>query len=294
MNDLSTSQAITLTNGNGSTQAPLTLNGGDSVSGNTADLLYVATGANLTISNLKPATNAPTSTVNVVLGASGNFDVAGAATISVPITSGTVSAPTANPNGFTKTGAGTLTLTSTVNNFTGGTTVSAGTLALGTGNANGNGIVQGTLTVNAGAALNLIGNNALGFATGTNINSVTTLNVNGGTVDTTAAAGAGANEGYLTNLNLTGGTVTSTGGGTYNFNVAAASGAVVGITSNASATTSTISGGVVIRKHGQPGRQRGLRRGRDGQRQRSDDLRRHQPDRRHRRASPRRARACCN
>ena len=44
-----------------------------------ADLLYVASGATLTISNLKPATNAPTSTVNVVLGNSGNFDVAGTA-----------------------------------------------------------------------------------------------------------------------------------------------------------------------------------------------------------------------
>ncbi len=214
---------------------------------NAADLLYVATGATLNISNVKPATGAVGNTVILTLAASGNFDVAGTSTISVPIASGTQAAPTANAFGFTKTGAGTLFLTSTVNNFTGGTTVNAGTLNLGTGNANGTGVLRGTVTVNAGANLVLSGNNALGFTTGA---AVTTLNVNGGTVDSSVAGGATNNQGLLASLNLTGGTVSSSGGATYNFNVAAASGAVTTVTSNASAATSTISGGVVIRNTG--------------------------------------------
>ena len=249
--DLSTSQAITIANGNANTQAPITLNGGgNSVAvangGNAADLLFVATGATLNISNLKPANQTQANTVILTLGTSGNFDIAGTATISVPIASGTAAAPTANANGFTKTGAGTLTLTNTGSNFTGGTTVNAGTLVLGGGSVGGAGVVRGVLTVNTGATLSLNGNNSLGFTAGS---VVTTLNVNGGLVDTTAAAnpgGAIGNEGYLTNFNLTGGTVASTGGATYNFNATA--GATV--TSNASAATSTISGGVVVRNAG--------------------------------------------
>ncbi len=253
LNDLSTSQIITIANGNTGTQAPITLRGNNSVAvangGNAADLLYVASGAGLVISNIKPNGGAVGNTVILTLAASGNFDIAGTggATISVPIASGTQAAPTANAFGITKTGTGSLALTSVANNFTGGTTVNAGTLALGTGG--GTGILRGVVTVNTGGTLNLGGTNALGFNTGT---SVTTINVNGGVVDTTApmAAGVVANEGYLTSFNLTGGTVsTSTNGGTYNFNVAAGAAAPT-ITSNASPTTSTFSGGIVVRNAG--------------------------------------------
>ena len=48
--------------------------------------------------------------MNLILGTYGNFDIAGTATISVPIQSGTFSAGTTNPYGFTLTGGGTLTL----------------------------------------------------------------------------------------------------------------------------------------------------------------------------------------
>ena len=180
LNDLSTSQALDIANGNGSTQAPLTLNGGDSVSGNTADLLYVATGATLTISNLKPATNAPTSTVNLVLGTSGNFNVAGTAAISVPISSGTVSAPAANPNGFTKTGVGILTLSSATNNYSGGTFVNAGTLATsGTGNlGTGNVTLTASAVLTLGSSVSFADTASLRF-TGTN-----TINLNNATTDT--------------------------------------------------------------------------------------------------------------
>ena len=180
LNDLSTSQAITVSNGNGNTQAPFTLNGGDAVSGNTADLLYVASGANLTISNLKPATNAPTSTVNVVLGASGNFDVVGTATISAPISSGTVTAPAANPNGFTKTGAGMLTLSSATNNYTGGTIITAGTLATaGTGT-----LGTGNVTIKGGATLTLVSTTSIGASAILNFAGASTINLNNATADT--------------------------------------------------------------------------------------------------------------
>ncbi|RYD74690.1 MAG: hypothetical protein EOP84_19480, partial [Verrucomicrobiaceae bacterium] len=109
LNVLNTTTAITLFNGNSSTRAPITLSGGNSVSGNTADLLYVATGANLTISGFK-ADGTSANTVNLVLGTSGNFNVEGTALISAPIANGTTGALTANPNALTKTGAGTLTL----------------------------------------------------------------------------------------------------------------------------------------------------------------------------------------
>lgn len=70
LNDLSTSQPITISNNNAATQAPLTLNGGNSVSGTPEDLIYVATGASLNLSNIRP-NGSGGSTLNVVLGASG-------------------------------------------------------------------------------------------------------------------------------------------------------------------------------------------------------------------------------
>ena len=63
---------------------------------------------------------------------------AGTATISVPIESGTVSAPTVNPNSLTKTGAGTLTFTA-ANLYSGTTTVNAGRLTVDTGGRLGSG-----------------------------------------------------------------------------------------------------------------------------------------------------------
>lgn len=142
INSLNTTTAITLQNGNQGTAAPVTLNGGNSVSGNAADLLYVASGANLAISGFK-ADGVTPNTVNLVLAASGNFNVAGTAWISAPIASGTITQNgtvvnlTANPNAITKTGVGTLILTSALNNFTGGMTISGGVVQLGNGGATG-------------------------------------------------------------------------------------------------------------------------------------------------------------
>ncbi len=97
---------------------------------------------------------------------------------------------------LTQAGSGTLTLT-TNNTCTGGTTVNAGTLQLNAGG--GAGGVRGIVTVNTGATLLLNVNNALGYTAGT---QVATLNINGGTVNTTGALG---DEGFITSFNLTGG-----------------------------------------------------------------------------------------
>ena len=248
LNDLSTSQVITIENGNGSTQAPFQLNGGDSVSGNPLDLMYVATGATLNLLAVKP-TGSGTGTINLILGTYGNFDIAGTATISVPIQSGTFSAGTTNPYGFTLTGGGTLTL-SGANNFSGATTVNSGTLNLAYSSSNGD--TRGIVTVNAGGTLNLTASNALGYTSGAQL---PLINVNGGTVNTATAVG---NEGYLTGFTLTGGTVNYAGSGTgtniqnaYQFN-AGTNGAVnlytaAAITSNASANLSTFAGAINIR-----------------------------------------------
>lgn len=127
-----------------------------------------------------------------------------------------------------KVGAGTLTL-SGLNIYTQGTTVNGGTLNLNTGGSTGT--IRGTLTINSGATVKLNATDALGFTSGV---SVTTVNVNGGTIDNTVAG----NNSFLASYVLTGGTMSSTGGGKFNFNTG------TGITSNASSTTSTISAGI--------------------------------------------------
>jgi len=133
--------------------------------------------------------------------------------------------------GLTQNGTGTLTLDAT-NTYTGGTTVNGGTLALAAGGAAGT--VRGVVTINPGATLNLSAGDALGY--NSDGSQVTTLNINGGTVNITAAY----NEGYSTNVTLAGGTLsTSNSGSLFRFNNATAGS--YGVTSNANATTSTIS-----------------------------------------------------
>ncbi len=222
LDDLSTT-ALTL-QGNADT---LTLNGGDSISGNTADLLYVASGASLALSN--------TGTLGIALGASGNFDVVGTASVA-----GVVSGAFA----LTKTGAGTLTFSNN-ETYSGGTTISGGTLTLAAGG--GAGGVRGAVTINSGATLLLTVNNALGYSAGSQI---TTLNINGGTVTTDAAH---TDEGYLTSFNLTGGTLAYTGTNNTNaYQIAAGDATAPNITSNASTNLSLVSGFVNIRSGNLP------------------------------------------
>ncbi len=140
---------------------------------------------------------------------------------------------------FTFSGAGTAILQA-VNTNSGGATVNGGTLTLAAGG--GAGGVRGPVTVNPGATLSLTATDALGYTAGT---QVTTLNVNGGTVDNAALSASGnRNQGYRTSFNLTGGTMINSGGG--NYLIAAGDATAPGLTSNASATTSAITANLSI------------------------------------------------
>ena len=110
------------------------------------------------------ANSSPTSTIavngnqavgNIIFDGSGYTITGGSLTLSggsitVNSSSGTIGSLITGSAGLTKSGTGQLYLTA-INAYTGGTTVNAGTLALG--NAGGTGIIQGTLTVNSGATV---------------------------------------------------------------------------------------------------------------------------------------------
>jgi len=132
---------------------------------------------------------------------------------------------------LTKDGAGTLTLPS-INTYSGGTTVNAGTLVLAVGG--GSSAIRGTVTVNSGATLKTTVTDAVGYNVGSQVSQ---LNLTGGTFDN----GGSGNEGFRTNVSLTGGAMTSTGGGSFLFTTGG-----YGITSLASSTTSTISSGLLL------------------------------------------------
>lgn len=146
--------------------------------------------------------------------------------------SGVLSDGTVTGGQLTKIGTGTLTLTG-LNTYTGGTTVNAGTLALGRSGSEGT--VRGAITVNSGATLSTTAKDALGY--NNDSTRVTQINLVGGTFNNATAE----NEGYRTNFNLTGGTVTSTGGGAINFT----NGSV--ITTQASSTSSVWSAPILLR-----------------------------------------------
>ncbi|HEV2971100.1 MAG TPA: autotransporter-associated beta strand repeat-containing protein [Pirellulales bacterium] len=143
-----------------------------------------------TIGQLKFGDTTPSN--NWILDNDGNFfDVltlavsSGTPTITVNNDTATISAVLAGTQGFTKSGAGTLLLNvGTFNNtFTGGVTVSAGTLALG--NAGELGSTSNAVSVIAGATLDLggqaIGANALSIS-GTGVGG------NGALINSSAAA----------------------------------------------------------------------------------------------------------
>ncbi|MCB1134222.1 MAG: autotransporter-associated beta strand repeat-containing protein, partial [Verrucomicrobiae bacterium] len=141
----------------------------------------------------------------------------------------TISAGLAGTLGMEKTGAGTLVLTG-VKTYTGGTTVTAGTLELNSSTADRSAI-NGALTVESGATLRIAGANYTGL--GRLGAPVTSLNVNGGTVENTI-------ECWVTgaSVNLTGATLS---GG--NFQIISS-----GFNSFESPTSTTIASNLLIRK----------------------------------------------
>ena len=181
----------------GGTNSTLTLGGagnlGNQVSGNAADLLYVAAGS--TFSIIGPNGGGGTGVLNLALGQSGNFDVAGTMSISAIISG--------SGFGFTKTGAGTLTLSAT-NTYTGPTTINSGTLSLAP---------AGTAAViNSGSALGLGGGtlNISFMNDGTQTFNGMTINPGASSIVT-----IGGNGGHPTTLTL--GAITRNLGGTLDF-----------------------------------------------------------------------------
>ena len=75
-------------------------------------------------------------------------------TVTSPAVTDTISGQITGGTGFTKAGAGTLVVSSTTNNYGGGTTISGGVLQLGAANVIPDGTFGG-LTVAAGAAFNM-------------------------------------------------------------------------------------------------------------------------------------------
>jgi autotransporter-associated beta strand protein len=126
LDDLDNSQILTISNS--AAADTLTLDGGANSSGatNANDLLYVASGGSLSING--GVAGSGTIATGITLGAAGNLDVAGAATITAPLTSSHL---------ITMTGGGTLTLgpasaAATGNNtLTGGFAIQNGTVNLG-------------------------------------------------------------------------------------------------------------------------------------------------------------------
>ncbi len=147
LNDLSTttlSIANTSASGTGDT---LTLGGssdpGSSEPGSASgDLFFVGTGATL---NINSGAAGSATALGIVLGQSGNFDIAGTSTISAAITS----TGTAN---LTRTGSGLLTLSGGINNagtFTNSGTATAVYPSVGTGTAPaGSTFLNGTVGAN--------------------------------------------------------------------------------------------------------------------------------------------------
>lgn len=123
---------------------------------------------------------------------------------------------------FTKAGAGTLLLTGNANTYSGGTTISAGTVQLsGSGTL---GSTTGTLTVNGGT-LNLDGtsqtvgalNGSGGSVRNTNSSSASTLTVGNGNATGSYAGSIDLQTGTVLNLTKTGnGTQTLTGNNSFN------------------------------------------------------------------------------
>lgn len=182
------------------------------------------------------------------LGTGGTYNIGGAATLyNVSGTAGTINlggATTLNQTGalnlaatiagaqsLTLEGTGTTTLSAT-QTYTGGTTINGGTLVLATGGETG--ALRGTVTVNSGATLSATAANAFGWYTG----KITTLNINGGTV-TTSADG---DNGWGITINMTGGVLASSGNGYYSLGGGSA------VNTLASSSTAVISGAIHIRE----------------------------------------------
>lgn len=136
-------------------------------------------------------------------------------------------------DGLSKSGSGVLKLTA-YNNYTGGTTVNGGTLEVN-GATGGWGLLRGAVTVNSAATLAITGGDGTGF--GWN-DPVTSLTVNGGTVNASGASHIGFGTAAATVALNNGGTIT----GNWQWN----GDGLLGFSSSGN-STNTLSGALVLR-----------------------------------------------
>jgi autotransporter-associated beta strand protein len=157
------------------------------------------TGGNMT--GVGTLTNSGSASVNIGAGYNlgvGTFNVYGGtvtgtgtitASTAINLSGGSIGATLAGAAALTKAGAGTAILTG-ANTYTGGTTINAGTLQLGT--VGSTGAIQGSVTVGAGSAFSLVDANTGGitsiwnsgttdFRNGTSAGSATVTTDTGGT-----------------------------------------------------------------------------------------------------------------
>ena len=170
---------------------------------------------------------------NYVLDGGNTLTLDSAAIPSVSVASGlttSVSAGLAGTDGLDKTGAGTLVL-SGVKSYTGGTTVTGGTLELSNTSTFDVSAINGSVTVQSGATLKLSGLDFTGL--GKDGARVTYLEVNDATVENTVFSWVNT-----ATVNLTGSTMS---GGQYHIISSA-------FNSSESSNTSTISSNLLIRK----------------------------------------------
>ncbi|HTJ78929.1 MAG TPA: autotransporter-associated beta strand repeat-containing protein [Rariglobus sp.] len=240
LNDADTTQSLIISNDN-ATAGSIQLNtAANSLSGTAGDLLWVKSGANLTLQS-------GTGTLTLILAASGNIDTAGILTLAGPVSIGAGTTTTFTGNGTTNVsgniaattgaitinnGTGTVNLSGT-NSNTGLTTLTAGKLVI-SGNQTA---ATGGLTLNGGT-LDLRSTTALGAGT---------FNINGGTIinGSGSALAAQSNAAPITfSNNFTLGASGNTGGnGDINFGTGAVS--VTGsrtITLNGTGSTFTFGG----------------------------------------------------
>lgn len=240
LNDLDTTDALIITNNN-STAASISLNtASNSLAPNAADLLYVASGGNLSINN---TTGQGALTLSDLI--SGNVDNAGTLVIGTAIN--------LNANTLTFTGAGTTTLNGVisgtgglifnttgsvtvkaVNTLTGAVVVNSGTVYAGGPNSNpGDFGSASSITINSGGTINVQGYNSLMGPAG---NGTIVINAGGILTET------GNISEHLGVVKLQGGTIASPGAdgtyGSYNLDK--------GVISGGTSTTSVISAPKVI------------------------------------------------
>ncbi len=142
---------------------------------------------------------------------------------------------------LSKSGDGTLTL-STINTFTGGTTVNGGTLALGAGGQAG--IIGNNLTINSGGTVSANQGWALGIGDGPDV-PVTHITINGGTLSFVGSANNGGMA--ATTVSMTGGSISGADFDWYSNHSYAT---MPTLTTLASATTAEISSGMRLRLGG--------------------------------------------